>query len=207
MKRIKWKTVPVLVSKIKPTPNNYKLKTEDGMARFETSVSSFGLAGSVILNKDFTLIDGNTRWEKAKQLGEKYVDASMPDRQLTPKEFKEFSALFDLARAGEVDVLRIKEELGTTKSFFEKWGLEMPEVALNKLAKLEEQDKVVNPTNARNIPEASKEVSLRPISLLFTPEESKLYIEIAESLYKKFKVDNVTDLSMAVIKFAKKSNK
>lgn len=204
-KAIKWKTVSVPVAKIKPTPNNYKLKTEDGLARFETSVKEYGLAGAVIINKDFTLIDGNTRLEKAKQLKKQFIDASMPDRQLTPKEFKEFSALFDLARAGEVDVLRIKEELGTTDSFFKKWGLEMPKQALNKLAELEKNERVINPTSSRKIAESAKEIKLRPISLLFTTEESTEYIKLAEALYKQFKVDNVTDLSMKVIRATKRT--
>jgi len=122
---IKWKNVEVLVSLIKPTPNNFKLKTEDGTARFKTSVNEYGLAGAVILNADYTLIDGNTRVEKAKELGHKKIWASMPDRKLSAKEFTEFAAMYDMARAGEVDVLRIKEELGDTASFFKKWGFEL----------------------------------------------------------------------------------
>lgn len=201
---IEWRSMQVLVSVIKPTPNNFKLKTEEGLARFRTSVKSFGRAGTVILNYDFTLIDGNTRWENAKEAGDKKIWASLPSRQLTPNEFKEMSALFDLARAGEVDVLRIKEELGTTASFFKKWGMEMPSQALNKLAELEANDAVVNPTASRKIAEAAKEVALRPIQLLFRSEEAAEYIKLAESMYTRFKVDNVTDLSLKALRALKK---
>jgi len=200
----KWKTSPVLVSKIKPTPNNFKLKTEEGMARFKTSIKDYGLAGAVVLNADYTLIDGNTRWEEAKKRGDKYIDASIPNKQLTPKQFKEFSALFDFARAGEVDILRIKEELGTTDSFFKKWGIDLPEVALAKLAEMEKNEKVINPTASRKIADEAKEIKLKPITLLFKPEEANEYIQLAESLYKQFKVDNVTDLSLKVLKSIKR---
>lgn len=85
IQKITWKTIDIAISKIKPTPNNFKIKTEDGSARFNTSVDNYGLAGSVILNSDYTLIDGNTRWEKAKSLGMKTIAASMPSRKLAPK--------------------------------------------------------------------------------------------------------------------------
>jgi hypothetical protein len=203
MKQIIWKTISVDITKIKPTPNNFKLKTEDGTARFKKSVEKYGLAGAVILNSDFTLIDGNTRWEEAKEKKMKKIDASMPDRKLTLKEFSEFSAMYDMARAGEVDVLRIKEELGTTDSFFKDWGFDLPKQALAKLAELEMNEAVVNPTGARKIADNAKEIPTSRITLLFTKDEAAEYIILAEALYSKFKVDNVTDLSLAVLRFLK----
>jgi hypothetical protein len=207
MKRIKWKAIEVSIDKIKPTPNNFKLKTEDGSARFNTSIDEYGLAGTVVVNTDYTLIDGNTRLDKAKEMKDKKIWISIPDRKLTPKEYKEFAALYDHARAGEVDLLRIKEELGTTSSFFKKWGMDMPEAALNKLAEMEKNERVVNPTSARKIADAQKEVKTRPISLLFTPDQSDEYIKICESLYKFFKVDNVTDCSLKIAKHVRKAIK
>jgi hypothetical protein len=202
--QIKWKAIEVLVAKIKPTPNNFKLKTEDGSARFKTSVDQYGLAGSVILNADYTLIDGNTRVEKAKELGHKKIWASMPDRKLTPKEFTEFAAMYDMARAGEVDINRIKEELGTTSAFFKKWGMDIPMSAEKALEKLEAAEGSIKPNENGKKVEA-KEISLRPISLLFTAEQSEEFIRIAESLYVRFKTDNVTDLALKVIKFVQKT--
>lgn len=204
---IQWTTVKVDVAKIKPTPNNFKLKTEDGSARFETSVDNYGLAGSVILNADYTLIDGNTRIEKAKKMGIKKIDASMPNRKLTAKEFEEFSAMYDMARAGEVDILRIKQELGTTESFFKRWGFELPTKALDKLAEMEKRESVINPTKAKGVKEEAKEVETARVTLLFTPDECDEYLSLAESMYKYFKVDNLTDLSLKVMKFAKKQIK
>lgn len=204
LKPIHWSTVSVDISKIKPTPNNFKLKTEDGTARFKTSVEKYGLAGAVILNSDYTLIDGNTRWEKAKELGKKKIDASMPDRKLTPKEFTEFAAMYDMARAGEVDVLRIKNELGTSADFFKTWGFELPQKALDKLAELEKNENTINPTATRTKDAPVQELATARITLLFTQEEANEYIRIAESLYTKYKVDNVTDLSLKILRVAKK---
>jgi len=203
MKTILWKVIQVEVSKIKPTPNNFKLQTEDGTARFNTSVDNYGLAGAVILNTDFTLIDGNNRVEKAKQLKIKKIDASMPNRKLTPKEFKEFAAMYDMARAGEVDILRIKEELGDSKSWFAKWGFEMPDKALSKLAELEANEGVINPTALANL-KLAKEVETARVTLLFTPDQAEEFIRLAESMYKALKVDNVTDFSITAARKLKK---
>jgi hypothetical protein len=201
MKKITWKAVEVEVTKIKPTPNNFKLKTEEGLSRFETSTKNYGLAGSVILNSDYTLIDGNTRWEKAKKEGLKKIWASMPSRKLTPKEFTEFAAMYDMARAGEVDIKRIQDELGTSKDFFKKWGLEdISEEAIQNLAELEKAD--IKKRDGKKKEEAT--TIQKPLTLLFTVEENEEFIRIAESLYSKYKVDNVTDLALKVFRAAKK---
>lgn len=199
---ITWKVTEVAISKIKPTPGNFKLKTEDGSARFKTSVENYGLAGSVIINTDFTLIDGNTRLEKAKEMGMKKISASMPSRKLTPREFLEFAAMYDMARAGEVDIKRIKDELGTTDSFFKKWGIEMPKVALNKLAELELQEKVINPTQKRET--GIQVAATRQLTLIYTAEEADKVIAMAESLYPKLKVDNLSDAVLKLFTNAKK---
>jgi len=44
-------------------------------------------------------------------------------------------AMFDFAVAGEVDVELIEQDLGTTKSFYEKWGMLMPIALLDRIGK------------------------------------------------------------------------
>jgi len=197
MATIKWKVIEVEVARIKPTPNNFKLKTEEGSARFKTSVDNYGLAGSVIINMDYTLIDGNTRCEQAKAMGMKKIFASIPNRKLTSKEFTEFAAIYDMARAGEVDMKRIKDELGTTASFFKKWGIEMPTVALNKLAALEMQNNIITPNSGKS-KEKEKILDSRQLTLVYTSEEAKQVLAIAESLFAKLKVDNLSDAVLKV---------
>jgi len=204
-KQIKWKAVEVLISKIKPTPNNFKLKTEEGLSRFKHSVESYGLAGVVILNTDYTLIDGNTRIEKAKELGEKKVWASIPDRKLTPKEFTEFAAMYDFAKAGEVDIERIKDELGNTESFFKSWGMDIPMKAQQKLKEMENAKIEARPSLKKE--EQFKELNYKPLTLSFNVKDADEYLSIAESLYKHFKTDNLTDLSLLALKFVRKSIK
>ncbi len=202
--KINWKVIEVLVSKVRPTRNNYKLRTEEGFSRFLKSVDSYGLAGSVVINKDFELIDGNTRLEKAKELGQPKIWASIPDRQLTPKEFTEFSAMFDFAKAGTVDIKRIMDDLGTSDKFFKDWGVDLPGTALKNLAELEKKEAVINPTASRKIADEAKEIMTRPITLLFTVPEAAKYLELAEQLYLPLKTNNVTDASLKVFEHAAK---
>lgn len=199
---ITWKVIEVPISKIKPTPGNFKLKTEDGNARFKASVENYGLAGSVIINTDFTLIDGNSRLEKAKEMGMKKIFASIPSRKLTAKEFTEFAAMYDMARAGEVDIKRIKEELGTTDAFFKKWGIEIPKVALAKLAEFEEQEKNITANKKKETIKEAPTVT-RQLTLVYTSEDADKLIALAESMYSKLKVDNLSDAVLKLFMNAK----
>lgn len=140
MNTITWSSKRVLVAAIDPTPTNYKIKSDLGKERLRQSLKQFGLAGNAVCNyslkKDrFDLIDGNSRLEQAKEKKEKWMWISVPSRRLAPKEFKEMSAMFDFAKAGEVDVERIEQDLGTSKSFFDKWGMLVPMSVLDSIGK------------------------------------------------------------------------
>lgn len=138
MKQITWYAKEVNTASIDPTPINYKIKTELGLARFRASVKSFGRAGTVVCNPSdkpgrYNLIDGNTRWEDAVANKERRIWVSLPSRKLSPKEFKEMSAMFDFAKAGEVDMDRIKGDIGSHKDFYDKYGLEVPLALLDTM--------------------------------------------------------------------------
>ena len=109
---IKWKPIFAEVSKLKATPINPKIKSEIGVRRLKKSVEKFGLAGTIICNRDLTIIDGNSRLEEIIKTGVKKVWVSVPDKQLSETEFKQFNALHDLAVAGESDMVLIEEIIG-----------------------------------------------------------------------------------------------
>lgn len=191
----------VEVTKIKPTPNNFKIKTELGMERLKHSLKSFGLAGNVVLNTDMTLIDGNSRWEQAKETGEKKIWASLPDRKLTPAEFNEMSALYDFAKAGEVDLERIKGELGTTESFYNKWGLEIPISMLEKIGKGGKA--VAGALTSAEVAKLQETVAtsdIRMVQLFFTSKQETEFRRVEAKLQSKFKTDNVSDTVLKAFK-------
>ncbi len=105
-KVIKWKTIRAKAKDIQPTPGNYKIKTKLGRERLDTSLGKYGLAGTCVCNYSKTkgkydLVDGNSRWEKVMANNpNEMMEISVPDRKLTPAEYKEMSAIFDFAVAG-----------------------------------------------------------------------------------------------------------
>ena len=143
MKQIEWTSKEVKLAAIAPTPVNYKIKTKLGQERLRESLKSVGLAGNVVCNyagkfgdvNNLVLIDGNSRREEMVAQGKTKMWVSLPSRLLTPKEFKEFSAMMDFAKAGEVDMERIEKDLGTTEAFYEKYSMSVPGKLLESLGK------------------------------------------------------------------------
>jgi len=74
-----------------------------------------------VVNKDLTIIDGHSRKHEMEKIGKGVVWVSVPDRLLTEKEYKEFNAVFDLAKAGEPDVLMIETMFGD--EFMQEWDI------------------------------------------------------------------------------------
>lgn len=120
-KELIWQPTKVKVADLKENPNNPKVLNEKGKARLQRSLSKFGLAGTIICNKDLNIIDGHSRKKDLEENGVKDVWVSVPSRQLTKKEYDEFNAIIDLARAGDPDMKMIEENIG--EEAMEEWDL------------------------------------------------------------------------------------
>lgn len=201
MKEINWYNVEVLTANIQPTDKNYKIRNALGAERLAKSLELFGLAGSVVCNwqksvgdvKSIMLVDGNSRLEKAMEQGKKKIWVSVPDRKLTPKEFREMSAMFDLAKAGDVDMERIQGDIGKTKDFYDQWNLKVPASLLNKLGskqlkdyRKEKANKKTNST-ALKVGEDRNLNDVVMIQLIYSKAESETFRKIEAVLAAKFK--------------------
>jgi hypothetical protein len=111
MKKITWEPKLMKLSELKEYEGNPKIVSEKGRNRLHTSLNKFGLAGTIVVNKDLTIIDGHSRKKDLDEEGIKEAWVSVPSRQLTEKEFKEMNAIFDIAKAGEPDMTMIEEVL------------------------------------------------------------------------------------------------
>lgn len=198
-KAIIWTPRKIKVSDIKPIKNNYKIKTDLGRERLQTSLKMFGLAGTVICNTDLMLIDGDSRLKEAKEKKEKYLWVSLPDRKLNPKEVTEMTAMYDFAKAGEVDEERIKKDLGTSKDFKTKWGM-VPKETLDQLGAKAPVEKV---TGKRKEKEVTVDKA-RIITLIFKNEkEEREFRDIELKLLRKYKTTSTTDTVMRALKSIK----
>lgn len=224
---IKWKTKEVLVSQIAFTPNNYKIKTDLGKERLQTSLNKFGLAGTAVVNpfstsdmkkmgvtdlggKKYVLIDGNSRVTEAIENGWKKITVSYPAKPLSAKDFKEMSAMFDFAKAGDVDTERILGELGSTKDFYAAWGLEpdMEERVKKMGANAQIGKELEYPEEAGGSKKGKKSTTpeasdIRMVQLFFTEKQEIEFRKWEDKGLKKFKVSNITDFVYAAIKSLK----
>jgi hypothetical protein len=203
--RITWKSYKVAIKDIKPTPNNFKIKTALGAERLKHTLRNFGLAGTVICNwngrlgdiRNVMLIDGNSRVEQEREAGTTIIEVSLPDRVLSPQQYKEFSAMIDFAKAGEVDMDRIEKEIGTTKNFYENYHLEPPTELLNKLGANAPRVKISETETQATV----TKVDERAVTLYFTEADEMKFRAMEERLKIKLKT---TTTSATVFKAFKK---
>jgi hypothetical protein len=206
---VKWSSKEIAVKLIDPTPNNFKIKTDLGKERLQKSLELFGLAGNVVCNIGkngrYPLIDGNSRVEQAKERGEKTIWVSLPNRPLTPTEYKEMAAMYDYAKAGEVDVERIHGELGTTSDFFKKWNIAVPKNLLDNIGKKGGVSIDVKVTDLPTGKNGKKKVDAEPdytmrVELIFTPKEEAAFRKMEDKLAAKYKTENTADTVLAAFK-------
>jgi hypothetical protein len=205
---IKWSSKEVETRLIDPTPNNYKIKTDLGKELLQTSLHKFGIAGNVIVNPTrngrYMLIDGNSRLIQARERGEKKLWVSVPNRTLTPKEFQEMSAMYDYAVAGQVDIERIKNDLGTSEDFRRDWNLKVPAAVLDKLGSRSQVVAETNGGGGKKTAEQAEEVpDVMVIQLAYTLKEEKEFRKIEERLAKKFKTVNTAQTVLRALKSIK----
>lgn len=225
---IQWRGKDVLVSEIAFTPNNYKIKTDLGKERLQTSLNKFGLASSVVVNpfspaemkklgvtdikgKKYILVDGNSRMTEAIENGLKKISISYPAKALSVKDFTEMSAMFDFAKAGEVDTDRILGDIGKTDDFYAAWGLEPDMVkTVEKMgAKANISKDLEYPEEGEGAAKSKKngkapEVSdMRMVQLFFNEKQEAEFRKWEDKGLKKFKVSNTTDFVYAALKSLK----
>lgn len=205
--RIVWKPYTVNVSDVKPTPENFKIKTDLGKERFRQSLKTFGTARAISCNwngkfgnlKDIVLVDGNSLIEESKAMGDKTVTAMLPERILTSKEFVDMCKIFDLAKAGEIDMDRIEKHKGTTKDFYTKYHYEPPMELLARMG---------SGANAKDGPKLKQgkevepliEIDERQVSLFYTVKQEKEFRRMEEMLKVKFKSISTSDTIFKALK-------
>jgi hypothetical protein len=213
--KIIWKSIKVKAKQLIPTPGNYKIKSDLGRERLQTSLDKYGRAGTVVVNYSkkkgfFDIVDGNSRHEEVMTRNpNEIMEVSIPSRVLTPAEYKEMAAMFDFAKAGEVDMDRILQDLGSTEDFYSKWGLEVPMEMLNKMgakANIKELEYPEEGEGVKSKGGKQKEVAvsdMRMVQLFFSEKQEAEFRKMEEKGKKKFKVDNTTDFVWSILKASK----
>ena len=119
----------------------------------------------------------------------------MPDRKLSPGEFKEMAAMFDFAKAGEVDMDRIEADLGTTKKFYEDWKLNVPMHLLDKIGKSDKSglEYPEGSVEGKQVKESENYVSdIKMVQLFFSTAQEKEFRKLEKKFMERFKTANTT---------------
>jgi hypothetical protein len=119
---IKWHSDTVQVADLIENPKNPKKPDAKGKQRLLKSINKWGIVIGGICNTDNMLIDGHSRKDVFEELGIKEVEVRKPDRKLSPAEYKELNAIYDLAKGGQTDMQILEEEM--SEEFFEEWDLD-----------------------------------------------------------------------------------
>ena len=198
--RIQWTPRLVDINKIKPTPVNYKIRNALGAERLKEMLKSFGIAGTVVVDTNMVLIDGNSRVEEEKAAGTKKLWVSYPDRKMTSKEFAEMSALFDFAKAGDVDTERIQGDLGKTKDFYKRFNMEIPKRMLDKLGAKQLNDYKAEKKEKKDatLPEQNL-AGIMLVQLFFSEKQHAEFRELEELWMKKFKSKRTEETILKVM--------
>lgn len=118
-KKIKWSPKQVRAGDLKTNPDNPKIHDDEGFELLRKVTAKYGLIFAGICNKDLTLIDGHKRSKLSK--ANDLVWVFVPDRQLTPAEYKEINSLYDQARAGTIDKKSLEKQF--SDKYFDEWKI------------------------------------------------------------------------------------
>lgn len=110
-KEIVWECVKVKVADLIENPDNPKIITETGKKYLKQSLGKWGLAETLTVNRDMKIINGHSRKRELEQMGVEEIWVSMPPTLLTEKEYTEFNAIHDVAKAGAPDTLMMESIL------------------------------------------------------------------------------------------------
>ncbi len=197
-KGIQWAPKKIKVTDIKVNPNNPKILNQLGLDRLKESLATFGMAGTVIVNTDNMLIDGHSRLKEAIGRGEKFIWASMPDRKLTTKEYKQMNAVYDMATASDVDEKLLAEAFGGDRKVFEKFSMQIPKALMEQLGA--KAEKFVYPDDSQD--EVRQEADVNQRLIFLTNEQAKRFDDWEENHMALFKAKNLTDFIFNAVKFA-----
>lgn len=113
----------MILSEIKPNPNNPRLIKDDKFKKLCQSIKDFPEMlelRPIVVNKDHIILGGNMRYKAAKEIGLKEIPVTIAD--LTPEQEREF-LIKDNVSGGEWDWELLANEWDSEE--LEVWGLDL----------------------------------------------------------------------------------
>ena len=147
MGSIEWSLEKRDIASLKPYANNPRNFTEKGLKDLGKSLDNIGMAQALNITKDGVVLSGNARLSVLKEKGVQYVDAYVPNRELTEAEQQEVVIRMNANQAGEWDNDLLEDNFN--KEDLEEWGLDDIEWS--------EQEPTEGLTDDDEVPEVAEE--------------------------------------------------
>ena len=123
-----WHTEIRKISELKNWESNPRTISEESYKKLKESIEDLGSFEPLVVNIDGTVLAGNQRLRVHKERGDKEVEVSVPERELTEEEIKKIG-LISNRHSGEWDMDKLANEF---EDILEELGFDdlLPEVEL-----------------------------------------------------------------------------
>ena len=163
-----------------------------------SSIKEFGFQQPIVVDKDYTIIVGHTRFEAAKKLGLTEVPVQVAD--LTENQAKAYRIAdnrLNQDASWDTKLLNLEFNDLLSKNFnLDTLGFSNDELD-NLLLKTDEESDIDLNENIEVQEERINDIKM--VQLFFNPENDILFREAIEKIYKRDNIDNISDAVLKAV--------
>ena len=184
------------INKILPYINNPRKNLN--IDKVASSIKEFGFQQPIVVDKDYTIIVGHTRFEAAKKLGLKEVPVQIAD--LTENQTKAYRIAdnrLNQDASWDTKLLNLEFNDLLSKNFnLDTLGFSNDELD-NLLLKTDEESDIDLNEDIESQEERINDVKM--VQLFFNPENDILFKEAIEKISTRDKIDNISDAVLKAV--------
>ena len=184
------------INKLLPYINNPRKNLN--IDKVASSIKEFGFQQPIVVDKDFTIIVGHTRFEAAKKLGIEKVPVQIADLSLNQaKAYRIADNRLNQDANWDTKLLNLEfNDLLSENVNFDTLGFSNDELD-NLLLKTDEESDVDLNEDIESQEERINDVKM--IQLFFNPENDTLFKEAIEKISTRDKIDNISDAVLKAV--------
>ena len=184
------------INKILPYINNPRKNLN--IDKVASSIKEFGFQQPIVVDKDYTIIVGHTRFEAAKKLGLTEVPVQVAD--LTENQAKAYRIAdnrLNQDASWDTKLLNLEFNDLLSKNFnLDTLGFSNDELD-NLLLKTDEESDIDLNENIEVQEERINDIKM--VQLFFNPENDILFREAIEKISKRDNIDNISDAVLKAV--------
>lgn len=182
---------------VKPYENNPRVISDEAIEKVSESITKFGWQQPIVVDKDYNIIVGHTRYHASKRLGLSKVPVKIFEDlsaekisayRLLDNKLNELTEWEEVLLQSELKDIQNSEDLDNLLSVFEKTTKEIP--------------KIENDFETFESDEGSYTINddFVSLSLVMTPEDKKYCIDTLKSFMKDNNIDTMSNAILYILK-------